>query len=139
MPYETTWSEAGIEWRFFGHVTPDETREADRIFYGDPRSDYASYQLIDLRDVTILDYPFEEQKLSAAIDGAASITMPGVRVAFIVPDGRFDEALNTYMEQLNATAWKARSFTDPIEARNWCERRGEDRLAERRRHLALDR
>ena len=65
MPYETRWSETGVEWRYSGHVTAAETRLADAEFYGDRRADYATYQFIDLRDVTRLDFPPNEQKLTA--------------------------------------------------------------------------
>jgi hypothetical protein len=139
MPYETRWSETGVEWRYSGHVTAAETRLADAEFYGDRRADYATYQFIDLRDVTRLDFPPNEQKLTAAFDGAASMSSPSVRVAFLVPDGRFDDALNIYLENINRTTWSARIFTDAGAARAWCERRGEDKAAERRRRLALDR
>lgn len=139
MPYETTWSEFGVEWRYHGDVTPEETRAADREFYGDPRSDYAAYQLIDLRDVTRLDYPVAEQELTAAIDGAASHSIPGVRVAFIVLDHRFDAALEFYVERISRTSWQARIFVDADRARGWCERQGENFCASRWRRLALDR
>lgn len=139
MPYETRWTERGVEWRYYGDVSAAETRRADREFYGDARADYADYQVVDLRDATSLDLPPEEQRLTAAFDGAASLTTPGVRVAFIVPDGRFDGALKVYLEHINRTSWSARIFTDPADARAWCERRGEDKTAERRRRLALDR
>lgn len=139
MPYETTWTDRGVEWRYYGHVSAAETRRADREFYGDARADYAIYQWVDLREVTRLDLPPEEQRLTAAFDGAASVTTPGVRVAFMVPDGRFDEALRVYIEHINRTTWSARTFTDAAAARAWCDRRGEDPAIERRRRLALDR
>lgn len=133
MPYETTWSERGVHWRYWGEVTAAETRVADAEFYGDPRADHAIYQLIDLREVTRLDFPPHDQELTAAIDGAASISTPAVRVAFIVPDERFDEALRIYLERINQTTWSARTFTDPQAAQDWCERCGEDPFTERRR------
>ncbi len=137
MPYETTWSERGVQWRYSGKVTAAETRRADAEFYGDPRADHAIYQLIDLREVTRLDFPRHDQELTAAIDGAASISTPAVRVAFIVLDGRFDEALKIYLDLINRTTWSARIFTDPEAAQGWCERRGEDPFTERRRRLSL--
>ena len=136
MPYETNWSERGIHWRYHGLVTAVETRCADAEFYGDPRSDRAMYQLIDLRDVTHLDFPPHDQKLTAAIDGAASISTPVVRVAFIVPDGRFDEALEIYLDLINRTTWSARTFVNAEEAQSWCERQGEDPFTEKRRRLS---
>lgn len=139
MPYETHWTEHGVEWRYYGHVSAAETRRADGEFYGDPRADYALYQYIDLRDVTQLDFTPAEQRLTAAFDHAASISTPAVRVAFIAPDDRFDEALRIYLDLINRTNWSARVFTDPAAARDWCERKGEDLAAERRRRLALDR
>ena len=115
--------------------TAAETRRADTDFYGDPRADRAIYQLIDLREVTRLDFPPHDQKLTAAIDGAASISTPAVRVAFIVPDGRFDDALELYLELINRTTWSARTFLDPEAALSWCERRGENPASERRQRL----
>ncbi len=139
MPYHTHWTEHGVEWRYFGHVTAAETRRADTEFYGDARADAAIYQIVDLREVEELDFPPGDQKLTAAIDGAASVSTPAVRVAFIVPDGRFDEALKIYLDLINRTSWSARTFTEPEAARSWCERRGEDPAMERRRRLSLDR
>jgi len=139
MPYETTWSDRGIHWRYYGDVTAAETRRADAEFYGDARADRAMYQLIDLREVTRLDFPAHDQELTAAIDGAASISTPLVRVAFLVPDSRFDEALKIYLDLINGTSWSARCFSDPEAAAAWCERRGEDPFTESRQRLALDR
>ena len=135
MPYETSWSDRGVHWRYYGDVTAAETRRADSEFYGDARADNAIYQLIDLREVTRLDFPPHDQKLTAAIDGAASISTPAVRVAFIVPDGRFDEALEIYLGLINRTTWSARTSIDPDVALSWCEQRGENPCSERRRRL----
>ncbi|MFC2951034.1 hypothetical protein ACFOOP_03795 [Marinicaulis aureus] len=135
MPYETTWSDRGVHWRYYGDVTAAETRLADAEFYGDARADRSIFQLIDLRDVTRLDFPEHDQELTAAIDGAASISTPLVRVAFIVPDDRFDEALKIYLELINRTSWSARIFTDPQTAEDWCERRGENPISESRRRF----
>ncbi|WP_375202007.1 hypothetical protein [Hyphococcus sp.] len=132
MPFETSWSDRGIHWRYYGDVTAAETRHADAEFYGDARSDRAIYQLIDLREVTRLDFPLHDQELTAAIDGAASISTPLVRVAFIVPDDRFDAALKVYLELINQTSWSARTFTDRQAAEDWCERRGENPVTESR-------
>ncbi|WP_428407053.1 hypothetical protein [Hyphococcus sp.] len=137
MPYETTWSERGVHWRYYGDVTAAETRRADAEFYGDPRADQAIYQLIDLREVTRLDFPPHDQELTAAIDGAASISTPAVRVAFIVPDGRFDAALKIYLDLINRTTWSAQTFIDPEAAQDWCRRKGEDPFTEMRRRLSL--
>ena len=136
MPYETHWAERGVEWRYYGDVPAAETRLADAEFYGDPRADTAHYQLIDLREVTRLDFPVHDQELTAAIDGAASISTPAVRVAFIVLDDRFDEALKIYLDLINRTTWSARTFTDEGAARAWCEQHGENPLTEKRRRLA---
>ena len=139
MPHETTWCDQGICWRYYGQVTPAETRQANEEFYGDPRSDQALFQLVDLRDVSGMDYSDSDQALTAAIDGAASVVTPSVRVAFIVPDDRFDEALKFYLELINKTSWSARTFADPQAAMAWCERRGEDPHRERWGRLVLDR
>lgn len=138
MPHETTWTFAGVEWRYFGHVTPIETRGACRQCYADPRSDYVTYQLIDLRDITRLDFPLFDQELSASFDVAASSSIPCVRVAFITPDNRFDSALEVYLDLINRTSWEARTFFDAEAARNWCERRNEVQVEEPQRR-ALDR
>ncbi|WDI32558.1 hypothetical protein PUV54_05035 [Hyphococcus flavus] len=138
MPHETQWADHGIEWRYFGHVTADEARSADQAFYSDPRSDYARYQLIDLRDVTQLDFPESDQELSAAIDGAASYSVPWVRIGFIVPDDRFDKALELYIALISKTSWSAKTFTDPEAARRWCENDDESAMLKLRRRLALD-
>ncbi|GJL91425.1 hypothetical protein [Hyphococcus sp.] len=123
MPHDTTWTFNGVEWRYYGHVTPIETRGTCQACYADPRSDYMTYQLIDLRDITRLDFPLFDQELSAAFDSSASASIPSVRVAFIAPDNRFDPALEIYMELINRTSWEARTFLDADAARAWCERR----------------
>lgn len=137
MPYETIWSDRGVHWRYYGEVTATETRLADAEFYGDARADRAMFQLIDLREVTRLDFPAHDQELTAAIDGAASISTPLVRVAFVVLDDRFDAALKIYLDLINRTSWSARIFTDPKAAEDWCERVGEDPISESRRRFAM--
>ncbi len=123
MPHDTTWTFAGVEWRYYGHVTPIETRGTCQACYADPRSDYMTYQLIDLRDIERLDFPLFDQELSAAFDSSAAASIPSVRVGFIAPDHRFDPALDVYLALINRTSWEARTFCDADEARAWCERR----------------
>jgi hypothetical protein len=138
MPHDTKWTFAGVEWRYYGHVTPIETRGTCQACYADPRSDYMTYQLIDLRDITRLDFPLFDQELSAAFDSSAAASIPSVRVAFIAPDNRFDPALEIYMQLINQTSWVARTFFDADAARAWCERREEVQIEEPQRR-ALDR
>ncbi|WP_425410302.1 hypothetical protein [Hyphococcus sp.] len=135
MPHDTHWTDRGVEWRYYDHVTPEEARRADEAFYNDARSDHARYQFIDLRDVTRLDFPEGDQKLSAAIDGAASYSVPWVRVAFIVSDSRFDKQLAVYIDMISKTSWSARRFTDEEDARRWCESGGQDAMAKLRTRL----
>ncbi len=119
MPHETKWTERGIEWRYYGVVTAAETREADNAFYNDPRSDTAKYQFIDLRDVEELIFNVHEQEVNAGYDAAQSKSTPNVRVAFITPDDRFDELLAVYMQLLNNSSWRAKTFTSVEAAREW--------------------
>lgn len=119
MPHETKWSARGVEWRYYGVVTADETRKTDNAFYSDPRSDTARYQLIDLRDVEELLFTLHEQEVSAGYDAAQSRSTPNVRVAFVVPDDRFDETLAVYMQILNNSTWRAKTFTSMEDARAW--------------------
>jgi hypothetical protein len=119
MPVEAKWTSRGVEWRLFGVVTLSDIELENSRFADDSRARRTRYQIIDLRDVERLDLAPSDPMMVGAFDRAQSRSTPGMRIALLAPDSRFDEALESYMGMLEGTSWRTRIFTDEAAARAW--------------------
>jgi hypothetical protein len=83
MGHEIQWKTGGVVRRFFGHVTGNELLAVVVEIQADERFDSLRYVINDYRDVTGFTLTPEVIDEISAIDGAAAITNPRIRVATV--------------------------------------------------------
>lgn len=121
MPYQTIWEEEGIKWVFYGNVTAEELRTANKDFYLDPRSLTAKYEIINTVLVEDLEWaPLEIVELSSN-DVSASRINDRLKMAFVVENPKIWTKMKKYVDisiKLNS-GWEFKYFPTEKEAREW--------------------
>lgn len=125
MPFSIIWEKQGSVTIYSGTVDISEVFEADRVFYNDPRSDYAEYQIIDF---TLAMPGIVEENLIehiAAIDYGASRSIPCLNVAFITEDPYVKGLCNQYIKICMelGLSWTFMIFENMDNARIWVSER----------------
>lgn len=121
MPYQTTWTDQGIEWIFRDYVTAAEIAEANDEFYRDERSDNARYQLIDASRVTGVEWSDRDIGITAGYDIGADRIIKNIRVAYVATDPIIIAKLEKYIEisrRLNSS-WQFQGFRELGGAQAW--------------------
>lgn len=121
MPFNIKWEDRGFVREFYGIVNSGEVMESDRIFYEDPRSDTAKYQITDFSNARPGQVEDEHIAKIAGFDIGASITSPNLKVAFVTSDQYVKDLCQKYIDiSLKAnTTWEFKIFEDMESARNW--------------------
>ncbi|NNJ88842.1 MAG: hypothetical protein HKP53_05535 [Eudoraea sp.] len=121
MPFRTIWENEGIKWEFYDFVTADEITEANEIFFSDPRSEIAKYQIVHTLETTDVEWnPLEIVDVSVN-DVAASRSLQKLKMAYIANNKKVREKIEKYVEisrNLNSD-WHFRGFETEEEARDW--------------------
>ncbi|WP_297761053.1 hypothetical protein [uncultured Muriicola sp.] len=121
MPFRTIWEKEGIKWEFYDFVTSREIWEANEIFFGDPRSKTAKYQLVHTLETTSVEWkPIDIVEVSVN-DVAASRVIRRLKMAYIARDVKIRNKIEKYVEisrNLNSD-WHFRGFEDEAAARHW--------------------
>lgn len=123
MPFRTIWENDGIKWEFYDYVTSNEIWEANEVFFSDPRSKTAKYQIVHTLETTGVEWnPLDIVEVSAN-DVAASRSLKRLKMAYIANDDKIREKIEKYVEisrNLNSN-WHFRGFESEEEARSWLE------------------
>ena len=138
MGYEITWETRGACKRFFGHVTGAELMRSVEEIESDPRFDSVRYVVNDFLAVESFSVSEENVLTISAIDGAASITNPNIKVAIVATDDRVRAMAELYANSPLNT-YPTRIFTNMDAARDWVVQGEADDPADKyatSRHLA---
>ena len=121
MPYIAKWEDEGLVREFYGVVNSNEVLESDREFYEDPRSDTAKYQITDFSSAQPGEIEDAHITKIAALDIGASITLPNLKVAFVVNDEYVKALCEKYIElsRVANETWEFKIFGDMESARKW--------------------
>jgi hypothetical protein len=121
MPFHTIWEEEGIKWKFYDFVTSAEIWKANEVFFSDPRSKTAKYQLVHTLETTGVEWkPIDIVEISAN-DVAASRSIQRLKLAYIANDDVIRKKIEKYVDisrNLNSD-WHFRGFESEEEARSW--------------------
>lgn len=123
MPFRTIWEKEGIKWEFYDVVTSREIWEANEIFFRDPRSKTAKYQLVHTLETTEVEWQSIDIVEVSVNDVAASRTLKKLKMAYISNNGKIRKKIEKYVEisrNLNSD-WHFRGFECEVEARLWLE------------------
>lgn len=121
MPYTRMWEKEGVVTTFFGAITIEEVFNADKEFYGDPRSDLSKYQITDFSGIKLESTSDVDIQTIAALDAGASMSIPLLKVALITNDQHVKSLCQKYIDfsRLLNTTWELKICEDMQNAREW--------------------
>lgn len=118
LGYELIWEHRGVLKRFFGQVTDIDVSDAVSGIHGDERFDELRYVINDFRagiEHSVSPRAVEE---FAAMEQAAAITNPHIRIALVASAAKFVDLANQYSGSVPHDC-PTRIFTTLDEARRW--------------------
>lgn len=122
MGYELIWEPRGVLKRFYGQVTDGDIAGSVARIHGDRRFDTLRYVINDYLDGTGHQIPLNAVEEIAAIDDAAAISNPHIRVALVAATPDFIELANQYAGA-TMKIYPTRIFSSLDEARSWLNAR----------------
>lgn len=122
MGYELIWEPRGVLKRFYGQVTDSDIAGSVARIHGDRRFDTLRYVINDYLDGTGHQIPLHAVEEIAAIDDAAAISNPHIRVALVAATPDFIELANQYAGA-TMKIYPTRIFSSLDEARSWLNAR----------------
>lgn len=103
MGFEIVWEARGACKRFFGHVSDDELMDAVADIEGDARFDELRYVINDFLQVDSFGVTEETVLAISAIDAAAALSNPHIKIAVVATDSQ----IQTLAELYAASPWNA--------------------------------
>jgi len=122
--YELSWESKGLVKRFFGDVTDKQFIDAVIESECDARFDGLRHVINDFRDVESFVFTPDDVDYVAAIDNAAAVSNPHIRIAVITSNPEIialarqyaESPMNVYPTRIFATLADARAWLDsPID------------------------
>ena len=121
MPYKNTWEQHGVYRIFSGKITGQEVLQSVQEVESDNRFDNIRYVINNFLDVTEIGVSPKDIKIIAAIDTAAALTNPDIKIAQIATDPQI-KALNIlYSEVTGNSPYPTQVFSNLEDARKWLE------------------
>jgi hypothetical protein len=136
MSYENIWEKRGVYRKYSGRVTGKEILRAVQAVEGDARFESVRYVINDFLDVTEQDISPEDIKIIAAIDNAAALTNPDIRVAVVATMEAIQKMAALYIELSIETPYLCEMFTSLSEGRGWAT--SKNRTIEGRPRVSLE-
>lgn len=123
MPYQmhTECQGKGLYWTFQGKITADDLFTCQSQGHSLSNFDDLRYFIIDMMDVTQIEYGVEDIEKVAALDFAASKTNAHVKVALAATDENITALSYLYESETAKSPWEIRVFQNVDEARAWVE------------------
>jgi hypothetical protein len=101
-------------------VTSVELLHGREEIYGDSRFDDVRYQLVNGLEMTSIDFNINFVKKMVALDAAASLSNPRVKIALVFQQLEDVQAINTeYGKLVGRSKWQVASFGSLTDAREW--------------------
>lgn len=118
MGYEIAWESRGAYKRYFGHVTDAELMQSVIDIESDHRFDNMRYVINDFLDVVAFQISRKKIEEISAIDGAAALSNPNIKIAVVATDVQIRELAEVYANS-TLKSYPTRIFTTVAEARAW--------------------
>jgi hypothetical protein len=116
MPCKVTWKDNELVWELSGDISTEEFHKINSDQYGDPRWDSLKYLIADFRNVKSIDLPDEEVMLIQAMDKAAALSNPYLKIASIANTEETRKTAEFYAED---SPWECGVFETVEDARSW--------------------
>jgi len=118
MPYQHTWEQHGLLREFSGHVTSAEIAQAVLESHAAQVFDEYRYVINDFRAALSIDLDKEVMDEVAAMDGAAYLSNPHVRVAVVEGPQAVMKVIAAYSAS-QLSPYPLQVFQDIEAARRW--------------------
>jgi len=117
--YRLIWGNSGVRAEFNGVITENDLKAAVSEFHGSSRFDSINYLLIDLTGVDSLNATNLDLLSIGAMDSAAALTKPRVKVALVAIKPSIVDLLLSYEKGIEGSTWLYQSFSEINEAQQW--------------------
>jgi hypothetical protein len=119
MAFINYWEQHGVIRIFSGFIDGQQVLDSVVSIEEDSRFDLVRYVINDFLDVADFDISDEEIVRIAAIDRAASVTNPNIRIALVAQDDRIRGLAERYGNLMQNSPYKTSLFTSVEAAREW--------------------
>jgi hypothetical protein len=121
MPFETIFEDQGIFWKMSGVVNSDDINEVNKILYGHPDFDVLRYIIFDYTEADDFQMEVPEVIKVAAMDGAAALTNPKIRIAIVTQNENLLKAIQVFNNFRGGHPWETKVCDTVDEAREWLQ------------------
>lgn len=119
MAYTNNWESKGVYKVFSGDVDGQQALHSIVEIEADHRFDEIRYVINDFLNVTEVSATERDIALMAAIDRAASMTNPNIRIAVVTTEERVRNLAIKYSELMRGCPYQTRLFETVDAARLW--------------------
>jgi len=119
MSYENIWEKKGVYRKYSDYVHGDEMIKAMEDVHGHELFDFINYVINDFLHVTEHDINRSDVITLAALDKAAALTNPNIKVAIVATIPTIKVLASLYGDLMNDSPYMSKIFTNLDEARTW--------------------
>ena len=122
MAYQITWKENAVVFTFYGELDINEVHKASGALHGDARFDELKYVIANFLEADLKKIEMTQIEEHAAIDYAASLSVPRMKVALVAQDfSSSAEKCTRYIEESKCfgSPWEILVFNSFEDAEAW--------------------
>jgi len=120
VPYLIQWESEGVYTKFWGHLTSDELKEANRVKKADPRTPNCKYSINDFLEVTRTDATKFDVLMLAAKDHDSEAVSRSLKMAHVIANKELRELSLAYAKSpLAVDTFMVETFYTLEDARKW--------------------
>lgn len=119
MPYENIWEKDGVYRKYTQCIKGVDIIQAMGEVHGHELFDSIGYVINDFLNVTEINLNPAEIKTLAAIDKAAALTNPNIRIALVATMPTIQSMSEMYGDLMSESPYTCEVFSDLDEARKW--------------------
>lgn len=134
MSYKNIWEKDGVYRKYTKCITGIDIINAMGEVHGHELFDSISYVINDFLDVTEMELTPVEIKTLAAIDKAAALSNPNIKIALVATKPTIQSMAEMYGDFMSESPYISEVFTELNEARKWIIKIN---FKERRKKLSL--
>lgn len=119
MSFENIWEKDGVYRKYANSVDGDEVTKAMEEVHANVLFDSISYVINDYLDVSDYDITTTDVITLAALDRAAALSNPNIKIAFVLTESAALVLAKLYGDLINKSPYISETFTSVEEARAW--------------------
>lgn len=120
MGYKPSWEKSGVVKHFFGVVTGHDISDSQNDVHGGDRFDSLRFVINDFMDVQAVDMSELDVEYIAALDKAAFLSNPLIRVAIVTTNTIVREMSEQYVNS-PMNVYPTKIFDNMVDAERWAK------------------